>query len=135
MTMMIKTLLTASAAIALLAGGAHAGEGAKKAKPADAAATQMQEESGKAMDKAVDQSMGAASPDTSVNPPASDAYSTSTTATTPSSAMDATTAGADTSAVVATRVTAMEPVPDTKANRAKFPPLSATGRATTPRGN
>lgn len=133
--MMIKTLLTASAAIALLAGGAHAGEGAKKAKPADAAATEMKDESGKAMDKAVDQSMSAASPDTTVNPPTSDAYSTSTTAATPNSAMDATTAGADASAVVATRVVTMEPIPDTKENRAKFRPLSNAGRATTPRGN
>lgn len=134
--MMMKTLLTASAAIALLAGGAHAGEGAKKAKPADAAATQMKDESGKAMDKAVDESMSkAASPDTSVNPPATDAYSTSTTTATPSSAMDATTAGADTAAIAPSRVTAMEPVADTPENRAKFKPLSRAGRATTPRGN
>lgn len=133
--MMMKTLLTASAAIALLAGGAHAGEGAKKAKPADAAETQMKDESSKAMDKAVDQSMSAASPDTSVNPPATDAYSTSTTTATPSSAMDATTAGADAAAIAPSRVTAMEPVADTPENRAKFKPLSRAGRATTPRGN
>ena len=133
--MMMNTLLTASAAIALLAGGAHAGEGAKKAKPADAASSQMNDESSKAMDKAVDQSMSAASPDTSVNPPASDAYSTTTTTATPNSAMDATTAGTDTAAVAPSRVTAMEPIPDTKANRAKFKPLSHAGRATTPRGN
>ena len=45
--MTMKTLLTAAAALALIGGAAHAGEGAKKSKPADSA--QMQDETGKAM--------------------------------------------------------------------------------------
>lgn len=112
--MMIKTLLTATTAMALLAGGAHAGEGAKKkAKPADAAATQMQDSAASAS------SSSTMSSDTSVNP----------------SATDATSSGVDTAATTNVRVVTNGPVADTPENRAKFKPLSRAGRATTPRGN
>ena len=53
--MTMKTLLTTAAALALIGGAAHAGEGAKKSKPADPAQMhgqmhdQMRDETGKAM--------------------------------------------------------------------------------------
>ncbi|MDO9433431.1 MAG: hypothetical protein Q7T84_19225 [Phenylobacterium sp.] len=108
--MMIRTLLTATAALALLAGGAHAGDGKKQAKPAaaPAAASQMGTDSSS-------QSMS--------NPPVS---------------ADAMSAGVDTSATAIaanTRLITNGPVADTPENRAKFPPLSKTGRNTKPRGN
>lgn len=43
--------------------------------------------------------------------------------------------GAAATTDVETKIIASAPVPDTKENRAKFPPLSALGRSTTPRGN
>lgn len=105
--MMIRTLLTATAALALLAGGAHA-ESKQKPKPvAPAAASEMGTDS-----------------------------SSQTMSNQPTSA-DAMSSGVDTSATAAgnTRVVSNGPVADTKENRAKFPPLSRAGRATTPRGN
>lgn len=106
--MMIRTLLTAAAAMALLAGGAHAGDGKKKAKPASVPAA--------ASDMGTDSSN-----QTMSNPPVS---------------ADAMSAGVDTSATAAnTRLITNGPVADTPENRAKFPPLSRAGRHTTPRGN
>jgi hypothetical protein len=106
--MMIRTLLTATAAMALLAGGAHAGDGKKKANPASTPAA--------ASDMGTDSSS-----QTMSNPPVS---------------ADAMSSGVDTSATAAnTRVVSNGPVADTKENRAKFPPLSRAGRQTTPRGN
>jgi hypothetical protein len=52
-----------------------------------------------------------------------------------STAEATTPAGAGASADVNTIVVASQPVPDTKENRRAFPPLSALGRSTTPRGN
>ncbi|HEY9236721.1 MULTISPECIES: hypothetical protein [Phenylobacterium] len=121
--MMIKTLLTASAALALLAGGAHAEGAKKKEKPADAAATQMQDQMAQPAPMQEQTAPSATSPgmasDTSVNP----------------SATDATSAGVNTAATVNTRIVTNGPVADTPENRAKFKPLSAAGRRTTPRGN
>ncbi len=109
--MMIRTLLTAAAATALLAGGAHAGEGKKKAAPAPAAS-----QAPAASEMGTDSSS-----QTMSNPPVS---------------ADATSAGVDTSATAAnTRLITNGPVADTPENRAKFPPLSRAGRQTTPRGN
>ncbi|WP_293407310.1 hypothetical protein [Phenylobacterium sp.] len=135
--MMMKTLLTAAAATALLAGAAHAGDGAKKTKPADAAATQMKDESGKAMTTpGADASTMA--PDTSVNPP-SDAAAmpppSSDTTAMPAASPDASAEGVPASATVASNARTNGPVADTPENRAKFKPLSRAGRATTPRGN
>lgn len=105
--MMIKTLLTATAAMALLAGGAHAGDGKKKAMPAPAASA--------------DQMGSDSSSQTMANPPVS---------------ADAMSSGVDTSATASNiRVVTNGPVADTPENRAKFPPLSKTGRNTKPRGN
>ena len=69
--MTMKTLLTAAAALALIGGAAHAGEGAKKSKPADSA--QMQDETGKAMttpgaDASATTAMPGAAPDPQVPP-------------------------------------------------------------------
>jgi len=126
--MTMKTLLTATAALALLGGAAHAGEGAKKSKPADAA--QMQDETGKAMTTpGADASATTAMPDTSVNPPAED------TAVMPPASADASAQGVPASATVASNARTNGPVADTPENRAKFKPLSRAGRATTPRGN
>lgn len=107
--MMIKTLLTATAAMALLAGGAHAGEGKKKAAPASAPAA------------SADQMGSDTSSQTMDNQPVS---------------ADAMSSGVDTSATASNiRVVTNGPVADTPENRAKFPPLSKTGRNTKPRGN
>lgn len=107
--MMIRTLLTATAAMALLAGGAHAGEGKKKAAPASAPAAP------------ADQMGRDTSSQTMANPPVS---------------ADAMSLGVDTSATVSNiRVVTNGPVADTPENCAKFPPLSQTGRNTKPRGN
>lgn len=115
--MMIRTLLTATAAMALLAGGAHAGEGKKKAAPAPAAsANQMGTDSSSQTQMGTDSSS-----QTMANPPVS---------------ADAMSAGVNTSATASNvRVVTNGPVADTPENRAKFPPLSKTGRNTTPRGN
>jgi hypothetical protein len=133
MTMMMRTLLTAAAATALMAGAAYAGEGAKKAKPADAAATQMNDQSGTAMTPP-----GADASDTTVNP-SSDAAAmpppASDTAAMPPASADASAQGVPASATVASNVVTNGPVADTPENRAKFKPLSRAGRATTPRGN
>jgi hypothetical protein len=133
MTMSMKTLLTAAAALALIGGAAHAGEG-KKAKPADSA--QMQDETGKAMtppgaDASATTAMPGATtmPDTSVNPPSDES------AAMPPASADASAQGVPASATVATNVVTNGPVADTPENRAKFKPLSRAGRATTPRGN
>ena len=117
--MMIRTLLTAAAAMALLASGAHAGDGMKKKpKPAEAAASQMKEDMpGKA---ASDMDASPKAPDTSVNPPVS---------------ADAASAAVDTSAVVAVQTVTNGPVADTPENRALYKPLSRAGRHTAPRGN
>ena len=126
--MTMKTLLTAAAALALIGGAAHAGEGAKKSKPADSA--QMQDETGKAMTTpGADASATPAMPDTSVNPPAND------TAAMPPASPDASAEGVPASATVSANVTTNGPVADTPENRSKFKPLSRAGRATTPRGN
>ena len=130
--MTMKTLLTTAAALALIGGAAHAGEGAKKSKPADSAQThdQMKDETGKAMTTpGADASATPAMPDTSVNPPAND------TAAIPPGSPDATAEGVPASATVSANVTTNGPVADTPENRAKFKPLSRAGRATTPRGN
>lgn len=130
--MMIKTLLTATAAMALLAGGAHAGEGAKKKhKPADAAATQMQDPAASATTSST---MGS---DTSVNPSATGATSSGmdSSATMGSSATSATSAGTDSSAVMAANSVTNGPVADTKENREKYKPLSRAGQRSAPRGN
>lgn len=111
--MMIRTLLTAAAATALLAGGAHAGEGKKKATPAPAAAASQAPAASEMGTDSSSQTMS--------NPPVS---------------ADAMSAGVDTSATAAnTRLITNGPVADTPENRAKFPPLSRAGRHTTPRGN
>ncbi|MBS0488464.1 hypothetical protein [Phenylobacterium sp.] len=134
--MTMKTLLTTAAALALIGGAAHAGEGAKKSKPADPAQMhgqmhdQMRDETGKAMTPpGADASATPAMPDTSVNPPAND------TAAIPPGSPDATAEGVPASATVSANVTTNGPVADTPENRAKFKPLSRAGRATTPRGN
>ncbi len=130
--MTMKTLLTTAAALALIGGAAHAGEGAKKSKPADSAQThdQMKDETGKAMTTpGADASATPAMPDTSVNPPAND------TAAIPPGSPDASAEGVPASATVSANVTTNGPVADTPENRAKFKPLSRAGRATTPRGN
>ena len=134
--MTMKTLLTAAAALALIGGAAHAGEGAKKSKPADSAQMhdqmhdQMKDETGKAMTTpGADASATPAMPDTSVNPPAND------TAAIPPGSPDATAEGVPASATVSANVTTNGPVADTPENRAKFKPLSRACRATTPRGN
>jgi hypothetical protein len=139
MTMMMRTLLTAAAATALMAGAAHAGEGAKKAKPADAAATQMNDQSGTATaPPGADASATTAGPDTAVNP-SSDAAAmpppASDTAAMPPASADASAQGVPASATVASNAVTNGPVADTPENRAKFKPLSRAGRATTPRGN
>ncbi len=126
--MTMKTLLTAAAALALIGGAAHAGEGAKKSKPADSA--QMHDETGKAMTTpGADASATTAMPDTSVNPPSDDA------AAMPPASADASAQGVPASATVASNAVTNGPVADTPENRAKFKPLSRAGRATTPRGN
>ena len=134
--MTMKTLLTTAAALALIGGAAHAGEGAKKSKPADPAQMhgqmhdQMRDETGKAMTPpGADASATPAMPDTSVNPPAND------TAAMPPASPDASAEGVPASATVSANVTTTGPVADTPENRAKFKPLSRAGRATTPRGN
>ena len=134
--MTMKTLLTTAAALALIGGAAHAGEGAKKSKPADPAQMhgqmhdQMRDETGKAMTTpGADASATPAMPDTSVNPPAND------TAAMPPASPDASAEGVPASATVSANVTTNGPVADTPENRAKFKPLSRAGRATTPRGN
>ena len=134
--MTMKNLLTAAAALALIGGSAHAGEGAKKTKPADSAQMhgqmhdQMRDETGKAMTPpGADASATPAMPDTSVNPPAND------TAAIPPGSPDASAEGVPASATVSANVTTNGPVADTPENRAKFKPLSRAGRATTPRGN
>ncbi|WGU38175.1 hypothetical protein [Phenylobacterium sp. NIBR 498073] len=134
--MTMKTLLTTAAALALIGGAAHAGEGAKKSKPADPAQMhgqmhdQMRDETGKAMTPpGADASATPAMPDTSVNPPAND------TAAIPPGSPDASAEGVPASATVSANVTTNGPVADTPENRAKFKPLSRAGRATTPRGN
>ena len=132
--MTMKTLLTAAAALALIGGAAHAGEGAKKSKPADSA--QMQDETGKAMttpgaDASATTAMPGAAPmpDTSVNPPAND------TAAIPPGSPDASAEGVPASATVSANATTNGPVADTPENRAKYKPLSRAGRATAARGN
>lgn len=142
--MTMKTLLTTAAALALIGGAAHAGEGAKKSKPADPAQMhgqmhdqmhdqmhgQTKDEAGKAMTPpGADASATPAMPDTSVNPPAND------TAAIPPGSPDASAEGVPASATVSANVTTNGPVADTPENRAKFKPLSRAGRATTPRGN
>ncbi|MGH6998421.1 MAG: hypothetical protein ACREEO_09500 [Phenylobacterium sp.] len=137
--MMLKTLLTAAAATALLAGAAQAGEGAKKAKPADAAATQMKDQKGKAMTTpGADASATATTPDTSVNP-APDAAAmpppSSDAAAMPPASSDASAEGVPASATVSANAVTNGPVADTPENRAKYKPLSRAGRQTAARGN
>ncbi|MCX7589202.1 hypothetical protein [Phenylobacterium sp. 58.2.17] len=134
--MTMKTLLTAAAALALIGGGAHAGEGGKKSKPADSAQMhdqandQMKDEAGKAMTTpGADASATTAMPDTSVNPPANDA------AAMPPASPDASAEGVPASATVSANATTNGPVADTPENRAKYKPLSRAGRATAARGN
>ena len=123
--MMIKTLLTATAAVALLVGGAHAGEGAKKkAKPAEAAATQPKDDMGTKSGMA-DHKSPSVSSDTAVNP------SADTTMAAPA----ATESGTPASATVAAKGATNGPVADTPENRAKYKPLSKAGRQTAARGN
>ncbi len=135
--MMMKTLLTAAAATALLAGAAHAGEGAKKTKPADAAATQMKDETGKAMTPPSSDA-STTTRDTSVNPP-SDAAAmpppSSDAAAMPSTSSDASAEGVPASATVSANAVTNGPVADTPENRAKYKPLSRAGRQTAARGN
>ncbi len=133
--MMMKTLLTAAAATALLAGGAYAGEGAKKAKPADAAATQMQDETGSAM--TASGADASATADTSVNPPSDTAAMPppSDTAAMPPASPDASAEGVPASATVSADAVTNGPVADTPENRAKYKPLSRAGRQTAARGN
>ncbi len=131
--MMIRTLLTATAAMALLAGGAQAGEGAKK-KPAAAAASQM------GTDTSAQSQMGTSSQSemgTSSQSQMGTPDQSTTGSVNPPVSADATSAGVDTAANANTnvRVITNGPVADTPENRAKFPPLSKTGRNTKPRGN
>ena len=131
--MSMRTLLTAAAALALIGGAAHAGEGAKKAKPADAA--QMQDDTGKAMTPpGADASATTAMPDTSVNPPPEDAAAMPPPAP-DASAPDASAEGVPASATVSADAVTNGPVADTPENRAKYKPLSRAGRATAARGN
>ncbi|CAN7398525.1 hypothetical protein LJR164_002495 [Phenylobacterium sp. LjRoot164] len=131
--MTMKTLLTAAAALALIGGAAHAGEGAKKAKPAAAAG---QQHSGAMTAPGADAS--ATTPDTSVNPPGDAApmmAPDNDAAAMPPASADASAQGVPASATVASNAVTNGPVADTPENRAKFKPLSRAGRATTPRGN
>lgn len=66
-----------------------------------------------------------ASPQPSTQAPSQD------TSSAPSAPAQGTNASANTNVTVITN----GPIPDTPENRARFTPLSATGRATTPRGN
>ena len=134
--MTMKTLLTTAAALALIGGAAHAGEGAEKSKPADPAQMhgqmhdQMRDETGKAMTPpGADASATPAMPDTSVNPPANDA------AAIPPASPDASAEGVPASATVSANAATNGPVADTPENRAKYKPLSRAGRATAARGN
>ena len=146
--MTMKTLLTAAAALALIGGSAHAGEGAKKTKPADSAQMhgqmhdqthdqmhdqmhgQTKDEAGKATTPpGADASATTAMPDTSVNPPANDA------AAIPPASPDASAEGVPASATVSANAATNGPVADTPENRAKYKPLSRAGRATAARGN
>ena len=134
--MTMKTLLTTAAALALIGGAAHAGEGAKKSKPADPAQMhgqmhdQMRDETGKAMTPpGADASATPAMPDTSVNPPAND------TAAMPPASPDASAEGVPASATVSANATTNGPVADTPENRAKYKPLSNAGNRSKPGGN
>ena len=135
--MTMKNLLTAAAALALIGGSAHAGEGAKKTKPADSAQMhgqmhdqthdqmhdqmhgQTKDEAGKATTPpGADASATTAMPDTSVNPPAND------TAAMPPASPYASAEGVPASATVSANATTNGPVADTPENRAKYKPLS-----------
>lgn len=119
--MMTKTLVTAAAVAALMAGAAHAGDKAKKAQPVAAATTS-------------DVAAQEMSPDAraSASPPS--VYAA------PGVATDASATGAppnmDASAVVATNVVTNGPIADTPENRARYgAPMSNAGKRTNPAGN
>ncbi|WP_332769055.1 hypothetical protein [Phenylobacterium sp.] len=115
--MYLRTLLTAAAATAFLAGAAQA-----QTPPTDTANPPISADA-----------MPSAMKDTAVNPPAGTMVDpgTKTTEATP-----ATAAAVDVSATVTTSVVTNGPVADTPENRAKYgQPLSRAGRRTAARGN
>lgn len=155
---MIKTIVTAAAASALLAGAAYAQTGSASAgatpnhsMPADASqsqtgvpsvdstrptggslagSTNMPSGQVNGTANATTGSAADTSTDTAVNGSASATGSASTASTTASAGTST-----DASAVVSTQTVTNGPVPDTAENRAKYRPMSRAGRATSPAGN
>ncbi|MFN3514163.1 MAG: hypothetical protein ACK41C_14035 [Phenylobacterium sp.] len=120
--MRIPTLIAASAALALAAGAAHAGEGAKKHKDQTAATPPATTSSAPSTAMTDDMSLDNRA---AASPPS--VYA---------GAADATSVGADASAVTTTRLITNGPIPDTAENRARYgQPMSRAGRMTEPAGN
>lgn len=121
--MTTKTLVTAAAVAALMAGAAHAGEKMKKAQAEPTptpALTDMQS----------DMSPEARA---SASPPSVHA---DTGVSTDASATSAASMATDASAVVATNVVTNGPIADTPENRALYgQPMSRAGKRTAPAGN
>jgi hypothetical protein len=120
---MIRTLLTAAAATALLAGAAHAQDASAQER------TPAQTHS--------DMSAPLA-PDTAVNPPADSMAAPPPAAgseTTGPASPDAVAAGVPASATVTTATVTNGPVADTPENRAKYAPLSHAGKRSKAAGN
>ncbi|UTP38058.1 hypothetical protein M9M90_12530 [Phenylobacterium sp. LH3H17] len=115
--MNLKTLLTAAAATALLAGAAQA-----QTPPSETSNTTTSADA-----------MEPVAPDTAVNPPEGTMTDPGTTTTEAAPAM----AGAvDASATVTTTLVTNGPIADTPENRAKYgQPLSRAGKRTAARGN
>ncbi|WP_374655029.1 hypothetical protein [Phenylobacterium sp.] len=130
---MIRTLLTAAAATALLAGAAYAQDTTAQGAAKDQAP---------ATEPKGDMATPPAAPDTAVNPPAGDAAAmpappatTSSTTTSAAASPDATAAGVPASATVTSSTVTNGPVADTPENRAKYTPLSRAGKRTKAAGN
>ncbi len=126
---MFKTLLTAAAAAALMAGGAVA-QSVSGTDPGVAAPSAQMSAQGAAT--ATEKTPVGA--DASVGTSASTGVSSTTTPDGSAAATSATTEGANAS--VTTTTTTNGPVPDTAENRAKYgQPMSRAGKRTAPAGN
>ena len=127
---MIRTLLTAAAATALLAGAAYAQDTTAQGAAKDQAP---------ATEPKGDMATPPAAPDTAVNPPADSMAAPPPPAagmqTTGPASPDAVAAGVPASATVTTATVTNGPVADTPENRAKYTPLSRAGKRTKAAGN
>jgi hypothetical protein len=132
--MLLKTMLTAAAASALMAGVAFAQPTSSAAAPdpAQPSGSTTGEVTAPRADPTLPSSSATApdatqAPDASAPPTASTGQAVSTSATTTDPA---------TGATMTTQTLTNGPVPDTAANRAKYgKPLSNAGRRTAPKGN